>query len=356
MKKIYVWYSGATDVTGKNIVEKLIEKLDSNDFKVDGGTSEPTTVVDLIIGYGTKTSTNMSLNSSMLNHPNAIRINRNKLKALQKMEQQDVQIAPFEPISKAIGSDSNLIYPIIVRTKYHQGGRGLAICTSPKQLKQLIHISNVEFGYAQELLTIDKEYRIHVFNDKIIRIAEKVIQKNPVQSYCANYFDKITRAAERNGVDLDEETIRLCLKIISKDLTLPDFLVRSNKHGWYFKKADPANISQPLQEEARAAVKAIGLDFGAVDCIITANNEIDIIEVNTGPGLQGGTLTTYIDSLAEYIVGLWSRTVSRNTTETHMANTTETPIAPLNMQVEINNLLGDLRTLTGRITDLSARI
>lgn len=347
MKKIYVWYSGATDITGKNIVEGLTEKLDHNTFSIAGGTSKPTGPVDLIIGYGTKTSRNTSLNSTVLNHPNAIRVNRNKFAALQKMDQQDIQVAPFEPISKAVSPDSTLIYPVIVRTNYHQGGRGLVICASLKQLKQLITVSNVEFGYVQELLTIDKEYRIHIFEDKIIRIAEKVIQENPVQSYCANYFDKITAAAERNGVDLDDSTIQLCLKIISKDLTLPDFLIRSNKHGWYFKKVDLGNVSQTLQDEAKAAVRAIGLDFGAVDCVITDDGEIDVIEINTGPGLQGGTLTTYVNNLANYIVGLWAVQPGAP-----RANVAETP----DMQTEINELLSGIRTLNERVTVLSERI
>jgi glutathione synthase/RimK-type ligase-like ATP-grasp enzyme len=357
MKKIYVWYSGATDITGKNLVEGLTEKLDNNEFKVTGGTSKPTNEMDLVIGYGTKTSRDIpsnSLDSVVLNHPNAIRVNRNKLAALQKMEQNNVQIAQFESISKAISPDSNLVYPIIARTNYHQGGRGLAICASLKQLKQLIRISSVNFGYAQELLTIDKEYRIHIFKDKVIRIAEKVIQENPIQSYCANYFDKITKAAERNEVDLNDETIQLCLKIISKDLTLPDFLVRSNKHGWGFKKIDLGSISQSLQEEAKAAVKAIGLDFGAVDCVITDDDEIDIIEVNTGPGLQGGTLTIYIDNIAEYIVGLW---LNRRVTTGRTAAGARIPNAPSrnSMQEEINNLLEDIRTLSRKAESLSAR-
>ena len=51
------------------------------------------------------------------------------------------------------------------------------------------------------------------------------------------------------------------------------------------------------------AVKALGLDFGAVDIIYNEKeNQYYVLEVNTAPGLEGTTLIKY----AERFSKLWN--------------------------------------------------
>jgi glutathione synthase/RimK-type ligase-like ATP-grasp enzyme len=303
MEKVYVWYSGATDVTGKNLVEGLIAKLDSDAFEVSGGISAPRSA-DIIICYGTKTQSDVEFasNTRVLNHPNNIRVNRNKLTALDKMLLADDVSVPY--FSKLPGgqNDREITYPAIVRTNYHQGGQGLAICTSPGQVTDLItNLDNVGFGYIQELISFKKEYRIHVFNNKVIRCAVKVPTADPAASWRAIYKEKAERAAARNNVELNSDTMDILLKAVVKDLTLPDLIVKSNKKGWGFSRIAVNNVDRNLIDMAKKAVIAIGLDFGAVDCALDYDEEAWVIEVNTGPGLQGGTLTSYINALETYI-------------------------------------------------------
>ncbi|NIA10681.1 MAG: hypothetical protein GWP10_13375 [Nitrospiraceae bacterium] len=300
MKNVYFWYSGATDVTGKNLVEGLSEMLDSHLFSISGGTSEPSNIADIVICYGAKTSAPVTFGNriKVLNHPNSIRINRNKLKALEVMKDH-VNIAKFSKIDRNHSIVEDITYPAIARTNYHQGGKGLAICLSKKQIKNLSDL--VKFGYIQELISFKQEYRIHVFKDKIVRCVAKIPQADPINSWLAAYKEKTEKIAQKRGITLNNETLETCLKAVVNDLTLPDLLVKSNKRGWCFKKVNISNVPSDLVNEAKAAVKALTLDFGAVDCAIDYNNKAYIIEVNTGPGLQGKTLELYLNEFKEYI-------------------------------------------------------
>jgi glutathione synthase/RimK-type ligase-like ATP-grasp enzyme len=352
MKKIYIWYSGATDVTGKNLVEGLTEKLDSDVFEISGGTARPENNVDVVVCYGTKTSSDMSFRGDVrvLNHPNNIRVNRNKLTALDKMLHGNVNIPRFSKLPSG-ARDSEIVYPVIVRTNYHQGGRGLAMCTSSAQVLDLItNFDNTGFGYIQELVPFKREYRIHVFNGKVIRCAIKDAQENPVDSWKATYKEKAERAAERNSIELNTDTMNILLKAVVKDLTLPDLIVKSNKRGWKFSRVAVDNTDSDLIEMAKKAVNAIGLDFGAVDCALDYDGKAWVIEVNTGPGLQGGTLTSYIKALEAYV----NPSVTRPQTPTRQSNSRGTGVARNNsntsMREELNNIVSAMAEMTSSMT------
>ena len=72
----YIWFSPATDITGKKLAESL---------NLQGTKVKPTnlTANDIVIGWGTKTKVNVDFGpAKVINHPNNILINRNKLKQL----------------------------------------------------------------------------------------------------------------------------------------------------------------------------------------------------------------------------------------------------------------------------------
>lgn len=363
MTNVYVWYSGATDVTGKNLVEGLTEKLNSDAFAVSGGTSMPRNA-NIVVCYGTKTQSDIEFDSNVkvLNHPNNIRVNRNKLTALEKMLGENVNVPQFSKLPSG-ARDSEIKYPVIVRTNYHQGGRGLAMCTSPAQVLDLItNFDNTGFGYIQELVPFKTEYRIHVFNGKVIRCAVKNAQANPVDSWKAIYKEKAERAAEKNNIELNTDTMNILLKAVVKDLTLPDLIVKSNKRGWGFSRVGIDTTNQGLITMAKKAVSAIGLDFGAVDCALDYDGKAWVIEVNTGPGLQGGTLTSYIKSLEAYVNPPIAR--PRPQTSTRQSSSRDANVARnnsnTNMREELNSVVSAMTemtsTMTSKIEALSRQI
>ena len=91
------------------------------------------------------------------------------------------------------------------------------------------------------------------------------------------------------------------LRRLAKEADLPDRIVRSNKRGWKFSSIRPNNVNNGLRNAAIAAVAAMGLDFGAVDCALGQNDAPWVIEINSGPGLQGSSLDAYITAFQNKI-------------------------------------------------------
>jgi len=73
--------------------------------------------------------------------------------------------------------------------------------------------------------------------------------------------------------------------------------VRSHRLGW--KLSYIGGISDEGRQIARDAVRALHLDFGAVDLGIRNDGSVFVLEVNTCPGLEGGTLEMYAENILE---------------------------------------------------------
>lgn len=89
------------------------------------------------------------------------------------------------------------------------------------------------------------------------------------------------------------------LRIAHKVPTRPDhhLWVRSHRLGW--KLSYVGGAPEVGKQAARDAVRALHLDFGAVDLGMRGDATPVILEVNTCPGLEGGTLEMYAKSIIE---------------------------------------------------------
>jgi hypothetical protein len=102
------------------------------------------------------------------------------------------------------------------------------------------------------------EYRVHVFNGAVITFAKKL--------------------KRRGFVDVNP-------------------WIRSYANGWVFCR-DGVQLPDGVDVLAIAAVKALGLDFGAVDIGYRLKEKKGyVFEVNTAPGLMGSTIGFYADAL-----------------------------------------------------------
>lgn len=292
--KVYIWYSSATDVTGKKLQDTL---------GIKGGNKVPDPSFEIIIGWGTKHDSvvNFPTNTKTLNHPNAIKNNRNKLEALSTLADNNISVASFTDSDDVLHDLSNniLSLPIVARTKYHQGGKGFWVCPTITHVKNAI---NEGAHYFQNMIEIKDEYRIHVFNDEII-YAVKKIKRTPEEFEEAFIEDEMTRQkklAEKNNNPFDEATALLMLKRQAKNATAggANMMIRSNKMGWKFSRIN--NIPENISTEAIKAIKALNLNFGAVDCCVDAAGKVFIIEVNTGPGLEGTTFDNYVEAFNKF--------------------------------------------------------
>lgn len=282
----YIWYSGATDVTGRTLQDKL---------GVDGGTTRPQNK-KIVIGWGTKTKEDVALEGTVLNHPNNIRKARNKLEALKVMHAAiGGGIANFCDADQVNAKLANgqLTLPLVGRTKYHQSGKGFWLCLTDAHIKSAIADGA---QYFQNYIDIDTEYRLHVCCGEVIYAVKKV--ENATEAgWVAQRKEKIMDYARKNNWNVNDATLDKILKILFKEVTIPDRIVRSNRRGWKFSSIKLENVKDNLKNIACDAVKALGLDFGAVDCALDGNGSAWVIEVNTGPGLQGTALEKWAEAL-----------------------------------------------------------
>jgi len=295
----YIWYSGATDITGKVLEESL---------HLTGIKTRPRTVHqgDIIIGWGAKTRENVDLSrATVLNHPDKIRLNRDKLKSLETMSANRnlaANIATFcasGRVSQEL-ANGHLVLPLVGRTKFHQGGKGFWLCLTKQHVDKAIADGA---QYFQTYVDIKDEYRLHVAFGRVIYAVKKI--ENPTETgWITQRKQVINDYAVKNNVTLDGPTIDYVLKRLVKEASLPDRIVRSNKRGWKFSNVRLSNLGSPLKNAAIKSVEVSGLDFGAVDCAISADNTAFIIEINSGPGLQGTALQKYVEAFTAKLAEL----------------------------------------------------
>lgn len=137
-----------------------------------------------------------------------------------------------------------------------RGGQGITVYQRGEALKQHLFYSS----YFKKR----REFRIHVFKDKVIFEQEKLKKKGL-----------------ENGADK---------------------YIRSHDRGWCFafKHLDADPVPDVVREKARAAVVALGLDFGAVDIGWNADDGACVFEVNTAPGLEESSLLAYRREFQQY--------------------------------------------------------
>lgn len=299
----YLWCSGPTDQTGSLLAEKL---------GIRWGTKKPNLkTTPLIIGWGTKTKEIINVGVPTINHPNKILSSRNKLGALEIMTKNGIAIPSFIKTATVLdelkNTKSNTIkLPVIGRTKFHQGGKGMWSCPTMSQVYTAIKDGA---QYFQNMVSVNTEYRLHVVGDEVIYAVKKT-QRSESEMKAAFVEKELKRQkalAEKNKDAFDDKVVKKVLERQTKNMTV-DHISRANTRGWKFSRVtkyprDLAShaIGEDLASHAIGAVKALGLEFGAVDCCIDLDSSVWIIEVNTGPGLEGSSLDAYVSKFTKMI-------------------------------------------------------
>lgn len=184
-----------------------------------------------------------------LNKPESVAKAVNKLKALQILQDNDVSIP------KLWGLDYDIDYPVIARTPRHSKGRGLWLCRDYYDLNQAIRKGANHFlEYIPDAL----EFRVHVF-----------------------LLDKY------RSIKLSEKTGG-------------EGIVRTHSNGYRFVVPIHRDEAKIARREAKRAVEALNLDFGAVDVLVKDGIPY-VLEVNSAPCLtdpNSDTLQRYVDKIA----------------------------------------------------------
>jgi glutathione synthase/RimK-type ligase-like ATP-grasp enzyme len=209
---------------------------------------------------------NSSSNFTLLNKPIAVDRASDKIATLRLLKQNNVAHVKFflnkDDAIKAC-EEGNIIYCRTI-TRGREG-KGIVLARKPEEI--------VDARLYTEYFKNDKEYRIHVFNGKVI----DEVQKKSMSS---------ERMAQK-GITKTEDS---------------DY-IRNLKKAWSFCRQGVV-AEDIVKETAIKATEALGLDFAAVD--ISYNSETDqcaVLELNTAPGQKRPSSThySYTKAISEFM-------------------------------------------------------
>ena len=197
---------------------------------------------------------------NMLNRPSAVKKATDKISTIISMDEHGVSSLGVM-YDKEIATRYLINHPdsvIFCRGMINASkGKGIVVARSPDELIDCKL-------YTVGILDPDRiEYRIHVFQGKVIHQQQK---------------------KKRNGWREN-----------------PNFSgdVRNLDGGWVFAIKD-VDASEHTKSTAIKAVEALGLDFGGVDIVQEPSGTGYVIEVNTACGLHGTTIDMYCEAIKKY--------------------------------------------------------
>jgi glutathione synthase/RimK-type ligase-like ATP-grasp enzyme len=215
-----------------------------------------------LINWGKSSIQFSTVGATILNKPEAVRIASNKLSALTVMKDAGIKVCDFttdiEQAKEWIENDRWVLCRTLLRSN---SGKGIVIA---KELEQLV-TAPLYTKYIRK----SKEYRVHVFKGEVIDFVEK---------------------KKRSGYNEDT----------------PGFnkYIRSYEQGWVMVK-DGVTLPDSIKEQSISAVNALGLDFGAVDVVVSSyDNTSYVLEINTAPGLQGRTVVSYKRAIERWLTNV----------------------------------------------------
>lgn len=227
----------------------------------EGGTYRPLNR-DLIVNWGNPRRPgwwNRIPNGHSLNSPEAVARAINKISTFRALREAGIQIPDFATTRQAAAAlFTREGTRVLCRTAITaHSGRGIQIATNQREL--------VAAPLYVKYVPKREEYRLHVLNGEVIDIEQK---------------------RRRNGVEQDQE----------------ERLVRSHRNGWIFARNNVTAPNAAVRTAAIGAVRALGLDFGAVDLGYHPTHGVRVYEVNTAPGIEGTTVERYAVALRRLLL------------------------------------------------------
>jgi len=142
--------------------------------------------------------------------------------------------------------------PCIGRTRKHKGGKGFWFCRTDRGVRRAKRKGAVYFS---EFYPKTIEYRIHVANEKILLVSEKIGD--------------------------------------------PEKIIWNKRNGFTFKVLRRSRWPREAVRIALRAIETVGLDFGAVDMMAEPEDDslepIVVCEINTSPRLEDYASSRYAE-------------------------------------------------------------
>lgn len=253
MSKIYPYSIGSDSA------KALAEALNIRRIKPEGRDLH---VKGTIINWGSSGFTrSLTYENELLNSPDAVANAVNKLQAFKCMDGH-TSIPPWtddreEALEWFI---RGMLDPIVIRHKLTgHSGDGIQLFEEEQRYTDPFPVAPLYTKYIKKR----QEYRLHVFRDKVF----------------------FTQRKARNK-DVPDENV--------------NWQIRNHANGFIFAHQG-VDCGPQAEQYAVAAVRSLGLDFGAVDIIKGVDDRWYVLEVNTACGLEGTTLEKYAEVFKEFV-------------------------------------------------------
>lgn len=206
---------------------------------------------DTLIRWGSRINSYMDDEfSTVVNNCEALALCSDKIAATEAMDIAGINVPEYSDDPFALIEQFG--YPLLGRKRHHARGTDIKLILQERDLRR-------PCDYYVRYIPTNREYRVHVVAGEVIRIQGK-------------YLD--IRAQQ-----------------------VP--WMRNYATGYRFR-TPRMRLREDRLEASVAAVKSLGLDFGAVDLIVADDGSCYVLEVNTAPSCSPLTLGAYATALHKH--------------------------------------------------------
>lgn len=185
---------------------------------------------DAVINWGISGSDNRpTLNA---------KANGSKYEQLKKLEAKYVLC----PATARFDGPFKLQYPVLARRDRHAGGTDILLINGPEDYRRIPN----DYAYTTQLVPSTREFRVWIFRDRHLVTYEKIKK----------------REAEQPGFG------------------------RNYAQGYGFDRIENEAVPNALKQIGRDAIRALELDFGAIDILLGTDGRYYVLEVNTAPRIE----------------------------------------------------------------------
>lgn len=239
--------------SAKVIAEALgIKRLKKEGSKFKGGAHKT------VINWGNSSLTPEIAKCNVINSPVAVSKASNKLSFFKAMVEAGVRVPRFTEALLEVNQLLQEGKTVVARTILNgHSGAGIVLIEKEEDI--------VKAPLYVEYVPKKQEYRIHVMRGDIVDVQRKA----------------------RNKEVPDDQV---------------NWKIRNHHNGFIFARGEDAvgDVPADVLEQAKRAVVACGLDFGAVDVVFNdKRQEAYVLEINTAPGVTGTTLEGYVQRFKE---------------------------------------------------------
>lgn len=224
---------------------------------------------DVVINWGSqKWLDGLSRVNHILNNPSSIRNASNKLLSFERFKEYGV---PTLDYSSSIEQAKEWIDEgqVVFQRTTHTGHSGNNIVLAHN------HDDLIPAPIYTKNFNKEREYRVHIFKDKRVAIQQKRL---------------------KNSENREQE---------------PDEYVWNHAKGQRVFVRNSVEITDTMLEEVTDiginAIKALDLDFGALDVGWNEEEGFKVFEINTGFGLVGSTINDWKQTFKEYLYEIEGR-------------------------------------------------